>query len=90
MYIRNIIGLIVIIFVLYLCYTNAYEKFSSYVLVPELMNNVCSMTCCNHPWTPLNLDTKYVKMSDMGTKYKASGTMCDNGQDTGCLCIPIN
>ena len=87
---KNIIGIIIIFIVIILCRNNNYEKFTNYMLLPEHQNAVCSMSCCYHGWTTMDVHDGVIKKSDIDTKYKRSGTMCDNGISNGCICLPIN
>jgi hypothetical protein len=78
----NIIATFVILFVLFLCYKNNYETFSNHVIRAEYMNDVCSMSCCHKTWSTMDI-------GNIDPMYEPSSTMCDNGIDNGCLCVPI-
>lgn len=78
----NIIALIIILFIVYLCRNNNYEKFNNYILIPENQHPKCSMSCCTYTW-PID----HIDQTEILKKYDTSGTMCDNGDDVGCMCI---
>lgn len=78
----NIIGIILILLIIFLCYNNNYETFSNYMILSENQNPVCSMNCCAYTW-PVD----HINQTEILKKYNPSGIMCDNGQDVGCMCI---
>lgn len=78
----NIIGIILILLIIFLCYDKNYETFSNYMILSENQNPVCSMNCCSYTW-PID----HIDQTEILKKYNTSGIMCDNGQDVGCMCI---
>jgi hypothetical protein len=98
--INNCIAIIIIIIIIYLLCNNNYEKFNNYIndeynnnyiINSEYHNPTCGLTCCHKTWTTMDIDESDIGLykEDMGTKYLPSGIMCDNGINTGCMCIPI-
>lgn len=79
----NIVALLFILFILYICFTNGYEKFTNnFMILSEGHNPVCSMSCCHYTWPIDHID----KIPD---GYEPTNIMCDNGYDTGCMCKKI-
>jgi|SaaInlStandDraft_7_1057024.scaffolds.fasta_scaffold66723_2 hypothetical protein len=89
--INNCVAIFIILCIAYLMYNNNYEKFNNYIIHAEYQNPICGMTCCHKTWTSMDIDESDIGLykTDMGTKYLPSGIMCDNGINTGCMCIPI-
>ena len=76
----NIVAILFIFYVIYICF-NEYETFTNnYMILSENQNPVCSMSCCHYTWPIDHVD----KIAD---GYEPSNIMCDNGYDTGCMCI---
>lgn len=76
-----IVMIIIIVFVFLL--SNNYETFGNYIINSEFLNPICDMNCCYKTWTTDN------EINIINNKYLPSNTMCDNGNNTGCMCTPI-
>ena len=91
MLLKNIVGIIIIFIILYLCCDRNYESFTNFMILPEYQNAKCAMSCCHIGYTTMIVDDSNIgiKPSDIGTKYATTNINCDNGISNGCICKEI-